>query len=187
MSTKKLNTDLINNEIKEFEKSTKNQQLEKIQQMKSELKESMKDREDQEDPDNILYKNIDRANRFLDILEDRITENNEPVNDEDDGKEKEKKYKKRKESTSRLFEVSAQLINSITTATQSIAGSYKDELDYSYKLELLELKNKELMIKHALKGDGSGNVTNNNLIVSSREEILDLINNNSSNSEEQLD
>ncbi|MFW6002393.1 MAG: hypothetical protein ACOCQD_03555 [archaeon] len=185
MSTTKLNTDLINNEIKEFEKSTKNQQLEKIQQMKSELKESMKDREDQEDPDDILYKNIERANRFLDILEDRITENDAPVNDDDDGNEKQKKHKKRKESTSRLFEVSAQLINAITTATQSIAGSYKDELDYQYKLELLEIKNKELMIKHALKGgEGGSNVTNNNLIVSSREEILDMIHNDENNSSE---
>jgi len=181
MSTKKLNDNLIDNEIKNFEKSTKNQQLAKIQQMKTDLKESMKDRENQEDPDDILYKNIDRANRFLDILESRITENDEPVSDDDSGNEKEKKYKKRKESTSRLFEVSAQLINAITTATQSIAGSYKDELDHQYRLEMLEIKNKELMIKHALKGEGGGGTTNNNLIVSSREDILDLINNKNEN------
>ena len=182
MSTKNLNTDLINNEIKDFENATKNQQLQKIQQMKNELKESMKDRENQEDPDDILSRNIDRANKFLDILEDRITQGETIVND-DNGKGK--KTKKKNTSNSRLFEVAAQLINAITTATQSIAGSYKDEMEYQYKLELLELKNKELMIKHALKGGESGHTTNNNLIVSSREEILDLIKNKKSEDTEE--
>lgn len=164
MSTKNLNHDLLNSEIKEFKNADKNQQLEKIKQMKSDLAESMKQKEDQEDPDNILYKNIDRANRFLDILENEITE-----------EDPESKTPKKK-NISRLFEVSAQLINAITSATQSIAGSYKDDMEHSYKLELLELKNKELAIKHALKG-GEAYTTNNNLIVSSREDILDLISN----------
>lgn len=162
MSTKKLNQDLISNEIKEFQKANKDKQLEKIQQMKTDLQESIKQKEDGEDPDNILYSNIERANRFLDILEDRITGKSENV---------------KKESTSRLFEVSAQLINAITSATQSIAGSYQSDLDYQYKLEKLELENKKLMIQYALKGGegGEGNTTNN-LIVSSREDILDMIN-----------
>ena len=131
--------------------------------MKNELQESIKQKDEQEDPDNILYQNIERANRFLDILEDRITGRGEKV---------------KKESTSRLFEVSAQLINAITSATQSIAGSYQNDLDYQYKLEKLELENKKLMIQYALKGgDGNqGSTTNNNLIVSSREDILDMIN-----------
>lgn len=164
MSTKNLNHDLLNSEIKEFKNADKNQQLEKIKQMKSDLAESMKQKEDQEDPDNILYQNIDRANRFLDILENEIT-----------AEDPESKTPKKK-NISRLFEVSAQLINAITSATQSIAGSYKDDMEYQYKLELLELKNKELAIKHALKG-GEAYTTNNNLIVSSREDILDLISN----------
>lgn len=164
MSTKNLNHDLLNSEIKEFKNADKNQQLEKIKKMKSDLAESMKQKEDQEDPDNILYQNIDRANRFLDILENEITaedpEGNTP----------------KKKNISRLFEVSAQLINAITSATQSIVGSQKDDMEYQYKLEMLELKNKELAIKHALKG-GEAYTTNNNLIVSSREDILDLISN----------
>lgn len=164
MSRKKLNHNLLDSEVKEFKNSDKNQQLEKIKSMKQELAESMKQKEEQEDPDNILYQNIDRANRFLDILENEITE-----------EDPESKTPKKK-NISRLFEVSAQLINAITSATQSIAGSYKDDMEYQYKLELLELKNKELAIKHALKG-GEGYTTNNNLIVSSREDILDLISN----------
>lgn len=172
MSRKKLNHDLLNNEIKEFKNADKNQQLEKIKQMKNELAKSMKQKEEQEDPDNILYQNIDRANRFLDILENEITEK-----DPQTGKGKNK-------SISRLFEVSAQLINAITSATQSIAGSYKDDMEYQYKLELLELKNKELMIKHALGGQGGGSNTTNNLIVSSREELLDIINNRNTDNAE---
>lgn len=172
MSRKKLNHDLLDNEVKEFKNADKNQQLEKIKQMKTELAESMKQKEDQEDPDDILYKNIDRANRFLDILENEITE--------EDPESKKRKNK----NISRLFEVSAQLINAITSATQSIAGSYKDDMEYQYKLELLELKNKELMIKHALGGQGSGSNTTNNLIVSSREELLDIINNRNTDNAE---
>lgn len=175
MSTKNLNTNLISNEIKNFENADKNKQLEKIQEMKNELQKSIKEREDKEDPDNILYTNIERANKFLDILEDKIQEKDEILSE--DPQENKPKKKKTKDSISRLFEVSAQLINAITTATQSIAGSYRDDMEYAYKLEMLEIKNKELAIKAALKGDGkSGGVTNNNLIVSSREEILDLIN-----------
>ncbi len=177
MSTKNLNTNLITQEMKKFQDSDKDQQLEKIQEMKSELQKSIQQKDEKEDPDNILYTNIERANRFLDILEEKITEKNE--NDEEPNKEKKPKTNT---SIARLFEVSSQLINAITTATQSIAGSYKDDMEYAYKLELLELKNKELMIKSAIKGGGESNTTNN-LIVSNREDILDLINNENSEQE----
>lgn len=172
MSSEKLNANLINDEIKEFEGATKNQQLEKIQNMKNELQESIKKKEENEDPDNLLYQNIERANRFLDTLEHRI------MNPNEQGK---------KESTSRLFEVSAQLINAITSATQSIVGAQKDDMEYQYKLELLELKNKELMVKSAMKGgeSGKGHTTNNNLIVTSREQLLDMIDQNEEDSDQE--
>lgn len=163
-----VNNNLVNDEIKKFQNASQNQQLEKLSEMRQELQTSLKEKEDKEDPDNILYKNIDRANKFLDILEKEIL-----LKDEDDeGNRKEKK------NLSRLFEVSAQLINAITTATTSIAGSYKDELEYEYKLQVLEIKNKELAIKEAIQGDGKGNKTTNNLIVTDRESILDIFNKN---------
>jgi len=168
---KLLNKNLVDDEIKEFMNSNENQQLEKIKQMKKDLQETINDKDEKEDPDNILYSNIERANRFLDILEEKI---NNKINN------------KTKESLSRLFEVSSQLINAITSATQSIAGSYQSDLEYQYKLEKLELQNKELMVKYALKGGENqkgGNVTNNNLIVSSREDILKMMQKNKSDDE----
>ncbi|MFW6001941.1 MAG: hypothetical protein ACOCQD_01220 [archaeon] len=155
----KINNNLINEQIKEFKNSSQNQQLEKIKEMKNELQESVKNKEDNEDPDNILYQNIDRANRFLDILEEKIQSNET----------------NQKKNISRLFEVSAQLINAITTASSSIIGGQKDAAEYEYKLQLLEIKNKELEIKAALQDGGKGKGTTNNLIVTDRESIMDMI------------
>jgi len=161
-----INKDLIKDELQDFQHSTQDKQLQKLSEMRQELQEVMEEKDNKEDPDNILYTNINRANRFLDILEEQITK------EDPDKKTPEKK------NTARLFEVSAQLINAITTASSSIAGSYKDDAEYEYKLQVLELKHKELAIKQAIQGGGQkGNTTNNNLIVSSREEILDLIKN----------
>lgn len=166
---KELNKDLITQEIRNFQSASEDQQLEKIQNMKKELQESMKEKDKQEDPDNLLYSNIERANRLLDLLEEKIQNNS-----------------KSKDSISRLFEVSAQLINAITTATSSIAGGYKDDLDYQYKLEQLELEHKKLAVKYALGGGNQqkqgGNVTNNNLVVT-REELLKMINDSEENGE----
>jgi len=172
MEMKELNKDLITQEIRNFQSASEDQQLEKIQSMKKELQESMKDKDKQEDPDNLLYSNIERANRLLDLLEERIQN---------------KENSKSKDSISRLFEVSAQLINAITTATSSIAGGYKDELDYQYKLEQLELEHKKLAVKYALGGGNQqkqgSNVTNNNLVVTNREELLKMINESEENGE----
>jgi len=158
-----LNNNLINDEVKNFQDAPQDKQLQKIQQMKTDIQESIKNKEDNEDPDNILYKNIDRANKFLDILENEVT------------KEDPNEKTKEKKNIARLFEVSAQLINAITTATSSIAGSHKDEMEYEYKLQLLEIKNKELEIKSAIQGGGSQGNTTNNLIISDRESIIDMI------------
>ena len=155
-----LNNDLIVDEIKNFENSPIDNQIQTIQEMKNALQESMDKRNEMEDPDNIIYRNIDRANKFLDILEDKI--NN--------------REKGQKDGIARLFEVSAQLINAITTATGNIIGGQKDDMEYQYKLQLLELKNKELTIKQAINTGGKGgNTTNQQIIVSDRESILDLI------------
>jgi len=174
MSSKNLSDDLITYETEDFKNSSQDKQLQKIQQMKFELQESIKEKDEKEDPDNILYTNIDRANRFLDILEQKIMEKNENITD--DPKEEKKKKKKTMDSISRLFEVSAQLINAITTASQSIAGGYNDNLEYQYKLEKLELERDKFLLQHALGGGNKGKVTNNNLnIFTDREKLLDMI------------
>ena len=134
---KQLNYGLISDEVKKFQSLPQEGQLNQIQEMRKELKE-MNDT----DPDDIIYDNIDRANRFLDVLENRILDN-----------EKDK-------TLPRLMEVASQLINAITQATQSIVGIQKNEMDFAYKNDYL----KYLLTRTDENKDGSGTV-NNNLIV----------------------
>lgn len=135
-----------------------------VKDMKDTLEETSKELEKAEqsenkpDPDSVLYQNIDRANRLLDKLENQM----------DTG-----------QTEARVFEVASQLINAITTASSSIVGvnEHSEELEYKYKW--LEHKEKELQVKQALK-DGKSDeegqqVTNNNLIVTSREDLMNLI------------
>jgi hypothetical protein len=115
------------------------------------IKEDSK--EIREDPDNIIYKNIDRANRLLDKIEE-ATENG---------------------LTARLMEVASALINSITQASNSIVGTSQHEDELRYKERVLELKEREVMIKESL-GKGGGSNTVNNVLVTSREDLLKIMN-----------
>lgn len=122
--------------------------------------EKAENSEDRPDPDTFLYDNIDRANRLLDRLENQMNTG---------------------QLEARMFEVASQLINAITTASSSIVGANETDANLQYKYDWLELKHKELAVKQAMKEggdknqDGESNVTNNNLIVTSREDILNLI------------
>ena len=151
-----VNHNLISNEIS---KSLDIDPFSELEKMRNELKESMRKVENVEDPDDILYRNIQRAEKMLDDLEIKLST-------------VEPKY------TARLFEVASTLINAVTGATTSIAGSRKDDEEMVYKLRLLEIKNKELEIKRIIANQGlpKGN-TNNTLIVAGREDILNLIEN----------
>lgn len=108
---------------------------------------------DRKDPDDIIYDNIDRANRLLNRIEVE-TENG---------------------LTARLMEVASALINSITQASNSIVGSSQHEDEQRYKERVLELKEREVMIKESL-GKGGGNSTVNNVLVTSREDLLKMMN-----------
>ena len=132
-----------------------------LEEQSKELKKA-EESEEKPDPDSVLYQNIDRANRLLDKLEDQMETG---------------------QLEARMFEVASQLINAVTTASSSIVGvnEHSDELEYKYRW--LEHKEKELAVKQAMK-EGGGNkeqegqqVTNQNLIVTSREDILKLIEN----------
>lgn len=112
------------------------------------------------DPDTILQHNIDRANRILDIAEEEMSRGN---------------------FAARTVEVCGQLINAVTTAVNSIMGDgYKQE-EIRQKDEALKLKEREIELKQVIKktkeGGEGGNVTNNNLIVTDRETIMDMIKN----------
>ena len=114
------------------------------------------DTQERRDPDTIIYNNIDRAERFLDKIEEEV--NNGSVN-------------------ARMMEVASALINSITQASASIVGSnqYSDEM--LYKERVLALKEREVMVKEALGKGGSNKITNN-VLVTSREDLLKMINGN---------
>jgi hypothetical protein len=146
-----INFNLINEEFI-------NPALSEINRMRKDLETSVKKNSDTEAPDDILYRNIERAERLLDKLEEKVFEG--------EGK-----------GTARMLEVAGLLINSITTATTSIAGNYRDENELQYKLQLLEIKNKELEIKNIIARKDIkpvGNTTNN-LIVTDREQLMKLI------------
>ena len=119
-----------------------------------------------EDPNNVLTTLIEKAGHFLDMVE------RESVNGS---------------MNARYMEVAAQLINSIITASNSISSNYNNHLENELKQirveqrnKELEQKDKELEIKEMYyKGisGGKGNTTNNNVIVSSREDILKFLQN----------
>jgi hypothetical protein len=116
----------------------------------------------EEDPDVILLKNIDRANTLLDTAQEAI-ENGA-------------------ENAARMYEVSAQLINAITSAATSVQNSTFGMQKHEYNMKMIEVKEKELIVKQAIAqgklesqrsvaGDGSGK----NVVVMSREELLNMI------------
>lgn len=114
-----------------------------------EIKDDLKDQ--RQDPDDIIYTTIDRANRLLDKLELDI-EN---------------------AASARMFEVAATLINSVTQAANSIIGTGQHADELEYKSRLLELKERETAVKEALGTKGSKTV--NNMIVTDRESLLKMI------------
>ena len=98
----------------------------------------------------VLKKNIEKANEFLDRIQEEITNGN---------------------FSARLVEVAGQIINSVTTASKVLIDdtNYNKYLDIRKSLVLL--KKREIEIK-TLKIDRP---TNQNLIVASREDVLKLL------------
>jgi hypothetical protein len=129
---------------------------EKINEMKKELQSVEKEIEENNiDSDEILNSNIERANRFLDIVERELEE----------GRVK-----------GVLLEAAASLINGITSAANSIVGSSYNDDQTRLKEKALELKEKELFLKQSMnekKGDKSTNIFNT--IMTDRESLLEMI------------
>jgi hypothetical protein len=99
---------------------------------------------------NVLRKNIENANDILDKIKTEIEGGN---------------------FSARMVEVAGQIINSITTASKVLIDdtNYNKYLDIRKALALL--KKKEVEIKQIK----SGNITNNNLFIGSREELLRIM------------
>jgi hypothetical protein len=105
------------------------------------------------DVDQIIYDNIDRANRLLDNIEIDINKGN---------------------TNARLLEVTGQLINAVTVAATSITGIGYNQQIIDSKNRALDIKEQEVAVKSAVLGAKEVNITNNNLTMS-REDLLKMI------------
>ena len=106
-----------------------------------------------DEPDVIIRKNIDKANILLDIIVSQV-ENGI--------------------TTARMFEVASMLIDKITTAASNLIMTSNNELTLDIKRESLELKKREIDIKEALSLKKSGKTDMNieKAIICTREDIL---------------
>lgn len=146
-----LNVSMLDKEFNvDVQTSDFSDQIEEIQEMRKELSDI---ESDLPDVDQIIYDNIDRANRFLDKIEENMT---------------------RGDLSARLLEVTGQLINAVTAAATSITGIGYNQQIIDNKNRALDIKEKEASVKAALSGAKEVSITNNNLTMS-REELLKMI------------
>ena len=130
-----------------------------INKLKKELQTVEEDLEESDiNPDIILQNNIERANNFLDKIEELMEQ----------GK-----------VTGVLLEAAGTLINAITSAANSIVGGSFNDEQVRLKDKALQLKEQELMIKQAInnkKGEESSDKGNTiNAIFTDRESLLQMI------------
>jgi hypothetical protein len=145
-----VNVDLLNSEFDIEISSNLDKTVQEVKEMRKELKEL---ESDLPDADQIIYDNIERANRILDTIEFDISNG---------------------DHSARLLEVVGQLINAVTSAATSITGiSYNQQL-IDHKNRMLDIKEKELAVKGIVKGAENVNITNNNLVMT-REDLLKML------------
>ena len=127
------------------------------------MRDRIKDLSQYEDPNQILQRNIERAEALLDRVEAEI----------DNGISG-------KGGLARLLEVASGLLNVVTTAANSMMSMTFDAQGMELKEKTLTLKEYEVKTKLAQSADSkslpAGQTTNNTVnILTSREEILDLL------------
>jgi hypothetical protein len=156
--------DRANNQVnesvleQEFNLDTSEERTQELGQIR-EMRLQLNDAIDGQDPDDILYQNIERANTLLDSAQQTIERGGE--------------------TNARLFEVCAQLINAITNAATSIATGGFNNQKHEYNMKMLEVKEKEVMVKHALAQDkittGQTGGRKGTVVAMSREELLRIL------------
>ena len=148
-SDRQINNHKLNNM---FDINKPNQEVALNDEISELVKESKKS-----NPDDIILKNIERAEMFLDKIEESIT----------DG------------ASARIFEVAGQLINAITTAASSLIGNSEHSEEIEIKKRALALKERETVIKESLgkNKEGEKAVTNNQIILTNREDLIKLMGN----------
>lgn len=120
------------------------------------IKDRLKNAENYEDPGQVLRLNIERAERLLDRIEQESDTRFSP----------------------RLMEVAANLINTITTATNSIIQNQVSLDTTNQKQEFLDLKKLEFDLKkqkESTKKIPPGNYKQQNIYLSDRETILKMM------------
>lgn len=139
-------------------------QLQELSNIRSEIQAIVS--QESIDSDAILHRNIERANRILDKAEEEILNG---------------------AGNARFLEVVSQLINSVTSAATAIAGGGYNQQLLERKDKELEIKEQALLLKQTIKeGTGGNTITNNNLIVTSREELLRMISDEESTTEAEV-
>lgn len=108
---------------------------------------------DYNDPEDILKGNIKKANIILDKIQDEIANGN---------------------FTARMVEVAGNIINSITAASKEIITDKNYKQYLKIRDGLKKLKEREVVIKEKIGGRTS-NTTNQNIIVTSREDLLKIM------------
>jgi len=107
---------------------------------------------DYDDPEDILKGNIKKANIILDKIQDEIANGN---------------------FTARMVEVAGNIINSITAASKEIITDKNYKQYLKIRNGLKKLKEREVVIKEKLGGRHT--TTNQNIIVTSREDLLKIM------------
>jgi hypothetical protein len=109
---------------------------------------------DEDSADEIIKTNIVRANRILDTVEEEMDNGN---------------------FSARMVEVASKLIDSVTSAASQIQNNTYNNEYLLLREKLVELKRIETERKVSLAT--GGNTTNQNIIVTDRQSILDILNN----------
>lgn len=105
-----------------------------------------------DDPVDILKGNIKKANNILDKIQNEIDSGN---------------------FTARMVEVAGNIINGITAASKEIIGKENYEGYLEVRKEINALKEREVVIKE--RSGVKGTTTNQNIIVTSREDLLKIM------------
>lgn len=137
--------------------------VEEVRTEYSRLRERVRNLDQYEDPNEVLRQNIERANALLDRIEEAI---DVPGADAPRG------------GLARLVEVAAKLIDSVTTAANSMMSVTFNNQEQEYKTKVLSLKELEVQAKLAAQPGAKAitNQTNNTLIVTSdRNSLLDML------------
>ena len=108
---------------------------------------------DYDDPLSILKGNIKKANQILDKIQAEMIGGN---------------------FTARMVEVAGNIINGITAASKEIMGDKNYNQYLEIRKDLAKLKEREVVIKEK-SGIRGGGTTNQNIIVTSREDLLKIM------------